>query len=522
MVEDSFNFKKKRVWGTLILIFLLALSARILYLGQIKQNLLFLCPIVDSGIYNLGAKLIAEGTFTGYYDNIGRIPLYRYFLATIYKIGGYDIYLSCLIQSVIGAFSCCLIYLLGANIFNRRVGMISGVVASLYWPFIAFNAKTLPVNLAIFFSLCAIMSIYKFLTKKNMLWVVISGIFFALSTLARPNILLLLPVISMWFLFYFFKKSGVKKSILYSTIFIVSFVSVTAFSMMMDYSMRSEVMPIHSRFGIGLYLGSDLDYTARLGYRWERIAKELLNKNLVTIKEKNIYWLKKTKELIVKNPADYIKNLHKKIYILWNYYEFSPNECINHFRLLSKFLVSLPLDFGFIAAFSIMGMLLAWRKFNDIALPIYLFIFVYLISLLPFTPYARFRLPLVPFLIIFASYGISELIEGFRHHQRRNVLQFIIFFVPLFILTNSNSLMPYLRDFDRPRYHRGSMYLRYIDDAEDALEEFKWALKKHPYDADIYRGIGDAYKRLGDSGRAKISHEKASRIKSRYRSPWEN
>ncbi|MFH1380698.1 MAG: hypothetical protein ABIH57_00810, partial [Candidatus Omnitrophota bacterium] len=111
----------------------MALAARLLYLNQIKDDYLFHYPIVDSGAYDYGGARTADGTLTDEaIGNFHRIPFYRLFLSNIYKIGGHNVYLARFIQAIIGALSACLIFLLGDAIFERRVGLLSGVVASLY------------------------------------------------------------------------------------------------------------------------------------------------------------------------------------------------------------------------------------------------------------------------------------------------------------------------------------------------------------------------------------------------------
>jgi len=205
----------------LLLIFFLAFAARLLYLEQIKDDSLFYYPISDSGSYDTGGFLTAQGTITEtYISGLNRVPFYRLILSCIYKTGGYNLYLARFIQAILGAFSSCLIYILANLMFNRRAGLISGVIASLYWPFIAFGAKFLPVNLAIFFSLLTVFTACKFLAERRMPWVFVSGVFLGLSCLSRSNILLFVPVLFLWVLLYFRKADGAKKGVLYSLIFL--------------------------------------------------------------------------------------------------------------------------------------------------------------------------------------------------------------------------------------------------------------------------------------------------------------
>lgn len=510
------NFNRGNVsFLALLFIFLLAILVRASYLQQMNDTMLFHLPIADSGDFHHAAKSIATSGLTKDQLQIGRIPFYRLLLASVYKVSNSNIYLACLIQSLLGAFACCLVYYLGITVFNHTVGIISGIIMSLYWPLIAFGAKTLPVNLAVFFSLCAIASIYKFLANKNILWLIISGISFMFATLTRPSILFIVPVMLIWLSFNFRKKDKG----LYATIFILTFLLTLSIAIIMDYTVRKEVMPIHARSGLGLYQGADFTYmNIRPGSEWKKLMMELLKKDLTTTSERNVYWYKKFMKFVIENPSQYIVHLKKKLYITLNTYEFSPNECLNFFRKQSKFL-SLPFfNFGIIAAFSIIGIVLSWKEYRQAALPLYLFIFVYLISLLFFIPMSRYRLPVSPFLSIFAAYCIMRLLEHIYQRKWRSVVIILSFLVPLLILTNTNFLYAEFDSFSRPHYHTGIMYLEYNNAPKKALKALNLALAKQPDDADIYEAMGDAYIKLGDLKNAEANYKMSLSIEDE--SPW--
>ncbi len=256
----------------LLIIFVIAFSARIIYLNQIKEDIAFQYQVADSADYHAASINLANKTGGEYYLGIGRVLFYCYFLGLIYKFSNCNIYLAILIQSIIGAFICCFIYWLGKKIFDRKTGLLSGIIAALYWPFIAFNAKTLPVNLAIFFILLTLIAVYKFTVKKKVFWLVLSGVLLSFSVLARPNIILFLPVIALWILFDpSYKKDSLKKRLNYAFLMIGGFLLSTIIFVAADYRLRREIIPLHSRFGLGVYLGSNINHVDIMpGYRWKK------------------------------------------------------------------------------------------------------------------------------------------------------------------------------------------------------------------------------------------------------------
>jgi tetratricopeptide (TPR) repeat protein len=501
----------------IIAIFFLAVAVRLIYLEQIKEAPLFSYPAADSGDYHKAGVKLAAGTMTEKArENFLKGAVYQNFLKVIYRVSEPDAYFASLAQILIGGASCCLIYLLGRSIFDGRVGMISGVLAGLYWPLAAFAAKTLPLNLAIFFSLLSALSLQKFYKKGNRMQAFIGGIFLALASLVRPNFLLLFPVIALWFLVCFIRRSGRSKSVLNSVVFIVGFISVMIPIGMVDYSARKEVILVQKNYAVTVYMGSNLELVnLRPGAVWRKKMMELLRADLTTRAERDLYWLERIKEVITENPTGYFKDFIRKIYILLNGYEFAPYESLSYFRERSTFL-SLPFPgFGFIVPFAIGGMLLVKRRFREQALLLYLFAIIYFISLLPFPPLARYRLPITPFLIVFASYCILDFFDAFREKKWKYLSKCACLFLPVFLLTNINPMRADLENFSRPYYHEGGAYLK-AGEPKKALVSLEKALAKHPDDADIYEALGDAFFRLDDLARAEASYKQALEIEPEF------
>jgi len=500
------------------LIFFLALAVRVFYLEQIRGDFLFHHPIVDSGAYDQSsAKASQARSADEGLRGLRRIPLYRSFLTRIYKTVGHNVYFTRFAQSIIGSLSCVLIFLLGHSVFNDRVGAISGIIAAIYWPFVAFGAKFLPVNLAIIFSILTVLSLVRFQKKNNILWLALAGICLALSAMSRANILLLFPVFALWLLVRSAGKIKIPTRLLSVFVLSLCFILVLSPVLLKFYSVRKEVMPVQDNYGVGVYFGSDLEMVrTRPGSSWRRLMMELLDKDLTQINERNLYFLSKTMELITTRPLYFATNFFKKIYILLNYYEFSPRENINYFRGKSKFL-SLPfLNFGSIAAFSILGMVFARKKSEFTAGPLYLFALAYFVSVLPFMPLARYRLPIVPFVIVFASFCIVHVIELYGRMSRQEKAAFISLFLPLFILTNTNVFHEYLNSFSRPYYHEGLAYYKHSHDSALALEYLRKSLFMRPDDPDVYETMGNIYLYNDELKKAEVSYRRALMLERRF------
>jgi len=102
----------------------------------------FLCAIwgninLDEGIHLYDAKLITEG-FIPFRDYLTREPYYIYFLSFFVKIFGPELLTSRLLSVVASTLTIPIIYILGKNIFQKKIGLIAAAIFSLS-PFIIYE-----------------------------------------------------------------------------------------------------------------------------------------------------------------------------------------------------------------------------------------------------------------------------------------------------------------------------------------------------------------------------------------------
>ncbi len=496
------------------IIFFLAFAARFIYLEQVKDSVLFTNPVSDSKDYHFSGMRLAGWTVTNDsgYEYL-RVPFYDNFLKILYKWGIPDIYFACLVQCFIGSLSCCLIYLLGMTVFDKRAGILAGVTGAFYWPLIAFAAKTLPVNLAVFFGLLAALAVYAFFESGNRTWGYAAGVFLAFACLARPNFLLLVPFVFLNVLLYFTVKRGKEKGPWHSIAFLTGVLLVLGVAGAIDRSGRQELIPVQKNYAVTAYMGTDIEIVREMrpGSSWRGKMRELLERGLVSRKERDLYWLEEIRKRITADPAGYVRGFVLKIYILLNRHEFAPYENINYFRAASPFL-SLPLpDFGWVAPLAILGMVFSLTRAGGRSMTLFIFTAVYFLSLLPFPPLARYRLPLVPFAMVFAAGCAVNMFDDIREKRGRELFLAVILLLPLFVLTNATPMKGRLNGFGREYYYEGMAYLA-EGDAAKALESLNKALRADPCDADIYEGLGDVYMKRDEPDLARVCYGNALEI----------
>lgn len=500
---------KENKLGMFLFIALLAFTIRLLYLDSIKDDILFNNPIADSGDYHRQATLIAGGDKQAQDEGLHhRFPFYQYFIAFFYKIFGRHIYISCFFQMLISSFLCGLIYLVASYAFGLNVGAISGFISIFYWPFIAFGAKLLPVNLAIFFLFLFLFFLYLFFNSGKLIFLFLGAFFLALGALCHANLLLVSAVFLGYFFIKLFNFKNFKYGLFCLGIFIAAHAAVFAPYQVNDYKTRKDIMPIQDNYGITMYIGLDLGHVnIQPGSAYRKIMRRMLIDDLTQVTARNKYWIKKIIQYISRDPKRALKNFIQKIYLFFNYYEFSPRENVNYFWEAS-WLSKLPfISMGSIAALGILGFVASFWS-GSVEKKFLLFTAIAIFSaILPFAPFSRYRLLAVPFIIIFAAFAAEKVFKDFYFKNTKNLIVFSGLFVPLLFLTNYNPYEGYLGTFCRTNYYVGSGFFK-NGNYEDAVKYFKKALYLNPKDADIYYALGNVFL----SGRDRISAKRAYQL----------
>ena len=126
-------------WRGLALVGLLALVLRLLYLGESASSPFFTSPVVDARTYVDEALALAGGAWAGPPGPFWQPPLYPYLLGFIFKVCGENYYAPRLLQALLGAASCVLLWCIGRRIFPPPIALGAGLAAAAYGPLIYFG-----------------------------------------------------------------------------------------------------------------------------------------------------------------------------------------------------------------------------------------------------------------------------------------------------------------------------------------------------------------------------------------------
>ncbi|MFZ7125662.1 MAG: TPR end-of-group domain-containing protein [Desulfobacterales bacterium] len=502
-------------------IFALAFVVRGLCLIGLADTHLLQMLIGDAELYDLWAKeILAEGW-------IGKkvffqAPFYPYFLAVVYGAFGPDLLIVRWIQALIGAASCALIADVGRSFFSAKVGLVSGILLSLYPVAIFYDIVIQKAVLGLFFTVLILFLLERLSIRNRWpLWPVVGAVLGCLA-LVRENALILFPVVLFW-LFIRFRQETVKKRTTWAVL-----ICAGLFAVLFPVALRNRIVGgewflTTSNLGFNLYMGNRTDATGTYkpmvtgqgDWRFEsedaRKLAELETGRQLSQDEISNYWKEKAIESIRSDPGAWMRLLLKKWKLLWGSLEMSDTESIYAYRDFSAILKGLGsiYHFGVLLPLAAAGFLLTWRL-RERLWPMYLVLAAYTAGIVPFYVMARYRQPMVAVLVPFAAAGLVEMAK--RVGQKEFRLLAAAFALSAGIAVFSNwPVMPASAVAATTYYNWGSVFENQ-GLINSAVVNYEKAVQLNPSHALSLNNLGILYCRNGDYAKGIRQFEKALKI----------
>ncbi len=411
------------LWGGIV--FITALVLRIIFLFQFRSIPLFDTPVMDMTYYHQWALALIEGRdfIEGPYF---KAPMYPIFLSVVYRLFGDGPWPIKIVQVLMGSLSAVLTLLIGARVFNLKVGIVAGFMVAICGTLILYDGLLLVPSLAIFLNLLAVYCLIRGLQSGRRMLLLLSGLILGLSAVARPTVLPFTFVIIVLLLWEYRRRrrlASVRPVVLFALGVLLAILPVT----IRNYVESGEVVLIGTYGGINLYIGNHLQsdgVSTRLpgtGIDWwgqgtmadaERLAETDVGREL-SATEHTRYWRSRAIKEMASHPGFLLKHLLRKFLLLIGGLELANNFDIYYLAyripLLSVLVVKagVLVPWGVLFPLAVAGLFLltGWTMERRVVAA---FLLAYTPSLLLFFVTARYRLPMVPFLSLFASYALAS------------------------------------------------------------------------------------------------------------------
>jgi tetratricopeptide (TPR) repeat protein len=481
-------------------IFAGAFLIRLVYFLQIKANFPgWDTPTIDPLFHDLWARQIASGDLLGT-GPFFRAPFYAYFLGLIYAVFDHSLAAARIVQHLIGSLTCALIFLFADRFFNRRIALLSGIAAVFYWVFIYFEDELLLDSLLTLMSLILIWLLLRAVKSAKLKTFFLAGIVLGLTAITRPNYLAFWPVILIWLLTVFGRQYR----------FIAgrfAMLTLGCLIMIMPVTLRNvivghDLVLIASQGGINFYIGNNryadgaTAVIPEFGATWQYADCEYMAKvesgrlgQPMKPSEVSSFFYRQALTFIDEEPLPWIGLMLKKLSYFWNSYEISNNQNLYFFRRYASISKIMPPLFFIVSPLSLIGLIALFRRDRKLHIIAY-FIITYMLTVIAFFVTARFRLPVLPFLIILASAAAWEIVEKIKSRDYKRLAKTGAALVILFLLTNIDFFGVSHQNFAMSHFSLGNVYLK-KGMPEKALNEYEIATSMAPCvpSAHLNRGI---------------------------------
>ncbi len=407
-----------------IIIIAVAAVFRFIYFLQLQSNSpAYKLLIHDSALFDeLARNVVNNGPILDQPFYIS--PLYIYFLAIIYKIFGHAPDAVRMVQFALGAGTAVLTFFTAIRFFGKTIGVIAGLLTAVYAPLIFFEGNLLGTAVVTFLLIAGICSlVYAVADWSGYLLTFLSGLFLSLAVTGRPNLLLLIPVPLIYL--YLRRSEFGNRVVGFSALFLLGVAVPLILTGVHNKAAGGQFSLVPTHGGINFYIGNHDDatgvWTAPEGIeasvsainleQSREFAEQALGREL-TSAEVSRFWYQKAFNFIVKNPLQWLRLLLKKFLLFWSGYD-TPLNFDYYFHQQFSSLLKIPLlNLMVYMPLTIFGLIILgsnWRKYWLL----YAVIGLVCLSIVMFFMADRYRLVVMPVLIIMAAAGIIHGIKLF-------------------------------------------------------------------------------------------------------------
>ena len=385
MKIDRFLIEKRAIW----LIFFSAFLLRLLFVILVPLD------AGDTPEYDDYALNLLGGF--GFSANIKRPPLYPLLLTFIYFFFGHNFLAVRIVQAILDAITCVLVYLLGKKIFqNKKTAFFGASLAVVNPSLIASTSYILTETLTAFLLTSSMFILVKAWEEKRKRDWTVSGILLGLSTLTRP-VTLLFPLFFGVKLFCSSKKKFAPA--LFISLFCLGMVLPISPWTVRNAIVFHKFIPVTTDAGYNLWVGSYLPWDG--DYNWKDLSDmKNLVKGLSPIEADKKFFSEAMKN-IRQNPGAYVFLCFRKSGRFW--LQIPGGRRVLENSLSAKILIFI-LQY-FLLFLAVLGIRSAFQEKNPFVFIPILMITYFTLTHIFLLAIPRYHIPVLPLVAVIAGRG---------------------------------------------------------------------------------------------------------------------
>lgn len=503
---------------------------RLLYLRETAGQPDFAFPGADAGFHDYWARALATGNWQpppGTADpRIGataffRPPGYPYFLSLVYRLTGGLYGAARLIQMALGLVSCWLGYRLGRRWFDAATGLVLAALMAGYWAFPYYEAQFLEPVLLVPLGLLLLDALGRWPEALRAGRGAAAGALLGLYAVVRPNILLLAPAVPLWAAWLAWRNRMAWRGWAAAVAaFGLGLAAALAPSAVRNFHVAHDLVLVSSNAGVNLYIGnypgatgvfSEPPDLAPFGtcFDYPALVRRLEIRAGHPLRDSEVsrFFSRRAWEFMTDQPLAAARLAWRKTLLFWGPREIGNNKEDHFERAFSPLLRRLPGNFSACLTLAAGGLLLfaARRPLGRAAGGalgatwdpphaaqrlgiLLLFVGMNFISYLPFFVAGRYRVALIPMLLLPGAWGLTALARLLAAGRRRTVGAALLVGLALYFAVSRNyaGYQPQLADW---LYYQAAAW-RLQGRMDRAVELFREAARQRPAHARTRKSLG--------------------------------
>ena len=397
---------------------------RLVVLIRLAASPFFFPSGSDMQFYDDWAKRILHGQWTDHQAFYG-LPLYPFLLAALYQMFGYSPFVPGLIQAGLEAGTSLLIYKIILRVLappggrgDQRItvmALTAGAAWALFVPAQAYSTVLMPTAIAVFIFWLLVWELLRTEAPPSAFRCFGSGLIIGLAATGVATMLFLIPLFFAAIFIRHTRRPG--PQIMAAALLIAGVIGGTAPCWLHNRFAAHDPVFLSAHGGINLWLGNNPEATGYPRFPGLHAGQTQLLRDSVeqaeaaaghSLKRSEVsnYWSHKAREYVQTNFTAWLRLVARKIANFWNAFEYDD---VGIIRTLAQHHVVFPgLHFGLVAVLGLAGLIVSWHSFRA-SRWITAAVGLQMVAIIPVFITERYRLPVVPGLLIGSVLGLGQL-----------------------------------------------------------------------------------------------------------------
>ncbi|MFH1903523.1 MAG: glycosyltransferase family 39 protein [Candidatus Omnitrophota bacterium] len=336
-----------------------------------------------------------------------REPVFSFLLVPVFFLFGENYLVAKILLAILGSLVAVLLYYLGRETFDsEKVGMVAALTAVFLPEMVYWSGYLSPESLAVFILLPPILFLTRSVKKPSFFNIFLAGSLLGLAALTRAQTILITPFLLLSFVLVCRDRLRALRN---AGLMLLFFGLVFSPWVIRNYAIFHRPVVIPTVTGEVLYIANNPGALKEINkpsgfFHGEDTS---LFKNMSEV-EISSWYRKEAFKFILTYPRDYLKLIGNRFVRFWRFYPHLGSGVTGSLYNIYHFWLSI-LTSGVIITLFVIGAVLSRKDWRRSLILITLIVSFSTLTILG-RAVIRYRLPIMPYVILFAAYAVCNVI----------------------------------------------------------------------------------------------------------------